>query len=124
MGLIINKTGLTKVDGSELPSTGIFVKFIMQSEWDGFNQKFFLRYYISHQKKIDDFQPITIIELPNDFVKELDLERVIFYEQLVGQIMPNASCFEKTFFTYHLFVKEKLEDILGENTVEIRPDLG
>lgn len=124
MALIINKENLKKSDGTTLPEKGIFVKFMMQSDFDSFNQKFFLRYYTKYEFKNEGYSTIDIIDLPNQFIKELDIQRVMYYEQLMNQMMPNATSFEKTYTTYHLFIKEFLENILGENTVEIRPDLG
>jgi hypothetical protein len=123
MALIINKENLKKSDGTVLPSQGVLVKFIMQSDFDSFNQKFFLQYYTSHQLKEEGYSSIQIIDLPNQFVKELDMSTVVYYEDLVSNLLPDASCFERTYFTYHLFIKEYLEVILGENTVQIRPDL-
>ena len=138
MALILNSDKLKKRDGTPLPETGVFVKFIMQSDFESFNQKFFLRFYTSHTSKVKGYSPIDIlfikteeieeieettteIPIPNSFVKELDIQQVGYYEMLVEQILPNAS--ERTYFTYHLFVKEFLENITGENSVVIRPDL-
>jgi hypothetical protein len=124
MALIINKDNLKKSDGTVLPDTGIFVKFMMQSDFDSFNQKFFLRYYTKYEFKEEGYSTIDIIDLPNQFIKELDMQKVMYYEQLMNKMMPDATCFQKTFTTYHLFIKEYLEEFLGKDTVEIRPDLG
>lgn len=131
MALLINKTGLKKGDGSDLPATGILVKFIYQTEWDGYNVNHFLRYYTSQQSKQDGFDTINILvpqegsytALPTQFTKQLNMDAIVQYRQTVNQLMPTAEVEVKTIFTHHLFVKEFLENILGNNTVEVRIDL-
>ena len=137
MGLLINSQGLKKSDGTDLPSQGVFVKFIYQSEFESLNQKYFLRYYTSQPLKTEGYSAIDILvpqfddeeniigysNLPNQFVKELTIQDIMQLEQFLTNLLPNASCFEKTLFSYHLFIKQYLEGILGDGTVDIRVDL-
>lgn len=140
MALLINRTNLKKSDGTVLPSTNVLVKFMFQSQFEGFNQKFFLNYYVSPELKTEGYSPILIKygveqtdednntsivyqDLINDFIKELDQQIIAQYESLVDNLFPQGSTSMKTIFTYHLFIKEKLEEILGEDTVEIRLDI-
>ncbi len=127
MGLLLNKTGLKKDDGSILPSEDIFVKFRYFSEYEGLNQRFQLIFYIDHDSKTNGYSTINILNgddsLSGNFTKTLTLQEIENYETSVTSLMPNSSCFEKTLFTYHLFVKEYLESIFGEDTVVIRMDL-
>jgi len=140
MALLINKQNLKKSDGTDLPSTNVLVKFIFQSQFEGFDQKFFLNYYVSPELKNEGYTPITIkypVEqtdengnvvvtynnLLNEFVKELDQQIIAQYEAIVDAIFPQGTTSLKTIFSYHLFIKEKLEEILGANTVDIRLDI-
>jgi hypothetical protein len=136
MALLIKKTGLLKSDGTEIPigqglNDGIFVKFIYQSEFEGYNQRFFLNYYSSFESKENEFATISIlvptdegnVSLDTKFVKELDEASIQYYEGIVDNILANQPCYIKTIFAYHLFIKLWLENILGQNTVEIRLDL-
>lgn len=136
MALIIKKTGLLKSDGTEIPigqgiNDGILVKFIYQSEFEGYNQRFFLNYYSSFESKENGFATISIlvptdegnVGLDTQFIKELDEQAIQYYEGIVDNLLPNQPCYIKTIFAYHLFIKLWLENILGQNTVEIRLDL-
>jgi hypothetical protein len=140
MALLINRTNLKKSDGTDLPSTDVLVKFMFQSEFDGFNQRFLLRYYVSPDFKNDGYSTINVKygveqtdendnvsivyqDLTSDFVKELDQQIIAQYEALVDGLFPQGSTSMKTIFTYHLFIKEKLEEILGADTVTIRLDI-
>ena len=140
MALLINKSNLKKSDGTDLPSTNVLVKFIFQSQFEGFDQKFFLNYYVSPELKNEGYSAITIVypvdqvdengnvvvtyyNLLNEFVKELDQLIIAQYEAIVDAMFPQGTTSFKTIYSYHLFIKEKLEEILGTNTVQIRLDI-
>lgn len=141
MALLINKQNLKKSDGTDLPSSNVLVKFIFQSQFEGLNQKFFFNYYVSPELKNEGYSPIQIKypsnqldeegnvigiiynDLINDFIKELDNQIISEYDLFVDNLFPNSTTSFKTIYAYHLFIKEKLEEILGEGTVEIRLDI-
>ena len=142
MALLIKKTGLLKADGTEIPianneNGGIFVRWFPQGEEAGFGQKLFLSYYtdINAAYPIRKFSTIDIIYnidengnkdfLPTNFLKEIPtFEDIIAnYEQCQAKLPPNTHPMAVVAWGYHNMIKEKIESLIGENTVIIRLDL-
>lgn len=128
MALLITKPGLLKVDGTEITTQPI-VRFFDQGSLKGFNRKFFIQYWTSIQLEEEGYAPIQIIydenknTLPSDFIKELTIKDLGYWEQVVNSIMPNEPAAVKVPFVYHIWIKNVLENYLGPNTVDIRLDL-
>jgi len=135
MALLIKKDGLIKSDGSPLiindnQNDGVLVRFMPQGETKGFNQKLFLQYFTSLEYEQQGFGTIKVlnedrIELPLNITKEINtFEQLIMnYEECKSEMPESTHPMEIFAYGYHKFIKEKLESILGEDTVIIRLDL-
>lgn len=143
MALIINKSNLVTTNGGlTLPSTNILVRFLFHSSLKGLDLANDVKYYLSTESESDGWSPIYItylkpildgegnptgetekITLPNAIYKSFDNAEIGRLEGVVNSSLPNSSTFEKLLFSHHLIIKEKLEEILGEGTVDIRLDL-
>jgi hypothetical protein len=137
MALLIKKTDLKRTDGSTIEigegnDDGLLVRFFPQGEFKGFNQKLFLSYYTKLQFDADGFgttQPMyndgeNYQQLITNFTEELSIPEIMQVEVIARQVLgQDAPCFMVTAFAYHYFIKNKLEEFLGEGTVIIRLDL-
>jgi hypothetical protein len=138
MALLIRKTdNLRKSDGSEIivnqqdPNDGILIRFMPQGQFKGFAQSFFLQYYTKLQFDQEGFGTIQVIKLTDDGRVDIPLqvkidrsiqEMMQDYDQL-AQAMPQMHPLLIFAYGYHNYIKQALEEIIGEDTIEIRLDL-
>jgi hypothetical protein len=137
MALLIKKTGLLKSDGTEIPigqglNDGILIRFFPQGERKGFNQKLFLTYNVTLTSDLEDYSTIDVIydlnnkaTLINSFIVEIaDFQTLINdYDQCVQELPVGTHPMAIVSYGYHKFIKEELEKVLGQNTIQIRLDL-
>jgi hypothetical protein len=138
MALLIRKTdNLKKSDGSEIivnqqdPNDGILIRFMPQGQFKGFAQKFYLQYYTKLQFDVEGFGTINLIKLeddvkdniPNEVVIDRSIQEMMQdYDQL-AQAMPQMHPLLIFAYGYHNYIKQALEEIIGEDSIEIRLDL-
>lgn len=139
MALEIKKTGLKNWNGGqELPEEGVIVRFKPIGDFQTLNHTFELRYYLNqsfsnflliYEKEVMTYNEegeeigsqLLNLKLIEKFTEILTLEKIGALEQVVNQMADGT--FQRVMLAYHLIVKEKLESILGENTVVLRLDL-
>jgi hypothetical protein len=138
MALLIRKTdNLRKSDGSEInvnqqdPNDGILIRFMPQGQFKGFAQSFFLQYYTKLQFDQEGFGTIQVIKLTDDGRVDIPLqvkidksieEMMQDYDTIASQ-MPQLHPLLVFAYGYHLYIKQALEEIIGEDSVIIRLDL-
>jgi hypothetical protein len=138
MALLIRKTdNLRKSDGSEIivnpqdPNDGILIRFMPQGQFKGFEQNFFLQYYTKLQFDQEGFGTIGVIKLsddgridiPNKIVVDKSIQELMQDYDNIAQAMPQLHPLLVFAYGYHNYIKEALEAIIGENSIEIRLDL-
>jgi len=138
MALLIRKTdNLRKSDGSEIivnqqdPNDGILIRFMPQGQFKGFEQNFFLQYYTKLQFDQEGYGTIQVIKLTDDGRVDIPLqvkidksieEMMQDYDNIASQ-MPQLHPLLVFAYGYHLYIKQALEEIIGEDSVIIRLDL-
>jgi len=138
MALLIRKTdNLRKSDGSEIivnqqdPNDGILIRFMPQGQFKGFAQNFFLQFYTKLQFDQENFGTIGLIKIDEDgrvdIPYKVTIDRTIQemmqdYDQL-AQSMPQLHPLLIFAYGYHNYIKQALEEIIGEDSIEIRLDL-
>jgi hypothetical protein len=138
MALLIRKTdNLRKSDGSEIivnqqdPNDGILIRFMPQGQFKGFAQNFFLQFYTKLQFDQENFGTIGLIKIDEDgrvdVTNKVTIDRTIQemmqdYDQL-AQAMPQMHPLLVFAYGYHNYIKQQLEEIIGEDSIEIRLDL-
>jgi len=138
MALLIRKTdNLRKSDGSEIivnqqdPNDGVLIRFMPQGQFKGFAQSFFLQYYTKLQFDVEGFGTIQVIKLTDDGRIDIPLQVKIDksieqmmqdYDTIAAQ-MPQLHPLLVFAYGYHLYIKQALEEIIGEDSVIIRLDL-
>ena len=138
MALLIRKTdNLRKSDGSEIivnqqdPNDGVLIRFMPQGQFKGFAQNFFLQFYTKLQFDEENFGTIGLIKIDEDgrvdVTNKVTIDRTIQemmqdYDQL-AQAMPQMHPLLIFAYGYHNYIKQALEEILGEDSIEIRLDL-
>jgi hypothetical protein len=138
MALLIRKTdNLRKSDGSEIivnqqdPNDGILIRFMPQGQFKGFGQNFFLQYYTKLQFDQEGFGTIQVVKVEDDIRIDLTNKVVVdktFAEltadyDAIAQAMPQLHPLLVFAYGYHLYIKQALEEIIGEDSVIIRLDL-
>ena len=138
MALLIRKTeNLRKSDGSEIivnqqdPNDGVLIRFMPQGQFKGFAQSFFLQYYTKLQFDQEGFGTIQVVKVEDDTRIDLTNKVVVdkgFAELMadydaIAQAMPQMHPLLVFAYGYHQYIKEALEEIIGEDSVEIRLDL-
>jgi len=132
MALLIKKEGLKTTSGINIPiadnpNGGVFVKFDFKSFFEGYNQLFNYQFFSSYSSKEEKLQQVQIMDgdviIPNQMIKEMTQEKMAEYRVLIDQMFPGYTWDIKIILAYHVMIKELLEEILGKDTVEIRPDL-
>ena len=138
MALLIRKTdNLRKSDGSEIivnqqdPNDGILIRFMPQGVFKGFAQTFFLEYYTKLQFDQEGYGTIQVVKVEDDtridltnkvVVDKTFTEKMQNYDQL-AQAMPQMHPLLIFAYGYHNYIKQALEEIIGEDSIEIRLDL-
>jgi hypothetical protein len=138
MALLIRKTdNLRKSDGSEIivnqqdPNDGVLIRFMPQGQFKGFAQNFFLQFYTKLQFDEENFGTIGLIKIDEDgrvdVTNKVTIDRTIQemmqdYDQL-AQAMPQMHPLLIFAYGYHNYIKQQLEEIIGEDSIEIRLDL-
>jgi len=138
MALLIRKTdNLRKSDGSEIivnqqdPNDGILIRFMPQGQFKGFAQSFFLQFYTKLQFDQENYGTIGLIKIDEDgrvdITNKVTIDRTIQemmqdYDQL-AQAMPQMHPLLIFAYGYHNYIKQALEEIIGEDSIEIRLDL-
>jgi len=138
MALLIRKTdNLRKSDGSEIivnqqdPNDGILIRFMPQGQFKGFEQNFFLQYYTKLQFDQEGYGTIQVVKVEDDIRIDLTNKVVVdktFAEltadyDAIAQAMPQLHPLLVFAYGYHQYIKEALEEIIGEDSIEIRLDL-
>ena len=138
MALLIRKTeNLRKSDGSEIivnqqdPNDGVLIRFMPQGQFKGFAQSFFLQYYTKLQFDQEGFGTIQVVKVEDDTRIDLINKIVVdktFVELMtdydaIAQAMPQMHPLLIFAYGYHNYIKQALEEIIGEDTIDIRLDL-
>jgi hypothetical protein len=138
MALLIRKTdNLRKSDGSEIivneqdPNDGILIRFMPQGQFKGFEQNFFLQYYTKLQFDQEGYGTIQVVKVEDD--TRIDLINKVVVDKTfaeltadydtIAQAMPQLHPLLVFAYGYHLYIKQALEEIIGEDSVIIRLDL-
>jgi hypothetical protein len=138
MALLIRKTdNLRKSDGSEIivnqedPNDGILIRFMPQGQFKGFEQNFFLQYYTKLQFDQEGYGTIQVVKVEDD--TRIDLTNKVVVDKTfaeltadydaIAQAMPQLHPLLVFAYGYHLYIKQALEEIIGEDSIEIRLDL-
>jgi hypothetical protein len=138
MALLIRKTdNLRKSDGSEIivnqedPNDGILIRFMPQGQFKGFEQNFFLQYYTKLQFDQEGYGTIQVVKIEDD--TRIDLTNKVVVDKTfaeltadydaIAQAMPQLHPLLVFAYGYHLYIKQALEEIIGEDSVIIRLDL-
>jgi hypothetical protein len=153
MALLIRKTdNLRKSDGSEIivnqedPNDGILIRFMPQGQFKGFAQTFFLQFYTKLQFDQEGFGTIQVVKLQEEtiiiegdepieetIIKRIDLINKVVVDKTFAELMADYDAIAQAMpqmhpllifaYGYHLYIKQALEEIIGEDTIEIRLDL-
>jgi hypothetical protein len=138
MALLIRKTdNLRKSDGSEIivnqqdPNDGILIRFMPQGQFKGFAQKFYLQYYTKLQFDVEGFGTINLIKIegdlkdniPNEVIIDRTIQEMMQDYNQLAQSMPQMHPLLVFAYGYHNYIKQALEEIIGEDSIEIRLDL-
>lgn len=138
MALLIRKTdNLRKSDGSEIivnqqdPNDGILIRFMPQGQFKGFAQSFFLQYYTKLQFDQEGFGTIQVVKVEDD--TRIDLTNKVVVDKTFAELMADYDAIAQAMpqlhpllifaYGYHNYIKQALEEIIGEDTIEIRLDL-
>jgi hypothetical protein len=138
MALLIRKTdNLRKSDGSEIivnqqdPNDGILIRFMPQGQFKGFAQNFFLQYYTKLQFDQEGFGTIQVVKVEDD--TRIDLINKVVVDKTFAELMADYDAIAQAMpqlhpllifaYGYHNYIKQALEEIIGEDTIEIRLDL-
>jgi hypothetical protein len=138
MALLIRKTdNLRKSDGSEIivnqqdPNDGILIRFMPQGQFKGFAQSFFLQYYTKLQFDQEGFGTIQVVKVEDD--TRIDLTNKVVVDKTFAELMADYDAIAQAMpqlhpllifaYGYHLYIKQALEEIIGEDSVIIRLDL-
>lgn len=138
MALLIKLEGLKDSVGNEIHvdsnnhNSGVLVRFIPKGEFEGLNQEYTLAYYVSITNNLQKWSSTNIYyddngeykPLVTQFVKKIAnfQEIIATYDMLAQQMQGQHPCVI-TAYGYHYYIKQKLEEVLGANTVVIRLDL-
>jgi hypothetical protein len=138
MALLIRKTdNLRKSDGSEIivnqqdPNDGILIRFMPQGQFKGFEQNFYLQYYTKLQFDQEGYGTIQVvkveddtrIDLTNKVVVDKTFAKLMADYDAIAQAMPQLHPLLVFAYGYHNYIKQALEEIIGEDSIEIRLDL-
>jgi len=138
MALLIRKTdNLRKSDGSEIivnqqdPNDGILIRFMPQGQFKGFAQNFFLQFYTKLQFDQENFGTIGLIkidedgrvDIPNKVTIDRTIQELMQDYDLLAKAMPQMHPLLIFAYGYHNYIKQAFEEIIGEDTIEIRLDL-
>ena len=138
MALLIKKTdNLRKSDGSEIivnqqdPNDGILIRFMPQGQFKGFAQSFFLQYYTKLQFDVEGYGTIQVVKVEDD--TRIDLTNKVVIDKTFAELMADYDAIAQAMpqmhpllifaYGYHQYIKQALEEIIGEDTIEIRLDL-
>jgi hypothetical protein len=138
MALLIRKTdNLRKSDGSEIivnqqdPNDGILIRFMPQGQFKGFAQSFFLQYYTKLQFDQEGFGTIQVVKVEDD--TRIDLTNKVVIDKTFSELMADYDAIAQAMpqmhpllifaYGYHNYIKQALEEIIGEDSIEIRLDL-
>jgi len=138
MALLIRKTdNLRKSDGSEIivnqqdPNDGILIRFMPQGQFKGFAQSFFLQYYTKLQFDQEGFGTIQVVKVEDD--TRIDLTNKVVVDKTFAELMADYDAIAQAMpqmhpllifaYGYHNYIKQVLEEIIGEDSIEIRLDL-
>jgi hypothetical protein len=138
MALLIRKTdNLKKSDGSEIivnqqdPNDGILIRFMPQGQFKGFAQSFFLQYYTKLQFDQEGFGTIQVVKVEDD--TRIDLTNKVVVDKTFAELMADYDAIAQAMpqmhpllvfaYGYHNYIKQALEEIIGEDSIEIRLDL-
>jgi hypothetical protein len=138
MALLIRKTdNLRKSDGSEIivnqqdPNDGILIRFMPQGQFKGFAQSFFLQYYTKLQFDQEGYGTIQVVKVEDD--TRIDLTNKVVVDKTFAELMADYDAIAQAMpqmhpllifaYGYHNYIKQALEEIIGEDTIEIRLDL-
>jgi hypothetical protein len=138
MALLIRKTdNLRKSDGSEIivnqqdPNDGILIRFMPQGQFKGFEQNFFLQYYTKLQFDQEGYGTIQVVKVEDD--TRIDLTNKVVVDKTFAELMADYDAIAQAMpqmhpllvfaYGYHNYIKQALEEIIGEDTIEIRLDL-
>jgi hypothetical protein len=138
MALLIRKTdNLRKADGSEItvnlqdPNDGILIRFMPQGQFKGFAQSFFLQYYTKLQFDQEGFGTIQVVKVEDD--TRIDLINKVVVDKTFAELMADYDAIAQAMpkmhpllifaYGYHNYIKQALEEIIGEDTIDIRLDL-
>jgi hypothetical protein len=138
MALLIRKTdNLRKSDGSEIivnqqdPNDGILIRFMPQGQFKGFEQNFFLQYYTKLQFDQEGYGTIQVVKVEDD--TRIDLTNKVVVDKTFAELMADYDAIAQAMpqlhpllvfaYGYHQYIKEALEEIIGEDSIEIRLDL-
>jgi len=138
MALLIRKTeNLRKSDGSEIivnqedPNDGILIRFMPQGQFKGFEQNFFLQYYTKLQFDQEGYGTIQVVKVEDD--TRIDLTNKVVVDKTFAELMADYDAIAQAMpqlhplmifaYGYHNYIKQALEEIIGEDSVIIRLDL-
>ena len=138
MALLIRKTdNLRKSDGSEIivnqqdPNDGILIRFMPQGQFKGFAQSFFLQYYTKLQFDQEGYGTIQVVKVEDD--TRIDLTNKVVVDKTFAELMADYDAIAQAMpqmhpllvfaYGYHNYIKQALEEIIGEDSIEIRLDL-